>query len=49
MQASSGGGFAVLIPAQADQEALSLDHQKGEVNFWIYQKLRQSMLVVSDW
>ena len=40
---------SLLISAQADQEVLSLDHQKGEVNLRHFPKSRQSMLVVSDW
>ena len=40
--------FWLLIPAQADQEVLSLDHKKGEVNLRHFPKLIQSMLVVSD-
>ena len=39
----------LLIPAQADQEVLSLDNQKGEVNLQYLQKSRQRVLVVSDW
>ena len=38
----------VVITEQEDQEVLSLDNQKGEVNLIHCQKLRQSMLVVSD-
>ena len=38
-----------LISAQEDQEVLSLDPQKGEVNLRHFPKSRQSMLVVSDW
>ena len=41
-------GF-LLIQVQADQEFLSLDHQKGEVNLRHFPKSRQGMLVVSDW
>ena len=36
-----------IIPAQAYQEVLSLDHQKGEVNLTRGQKSRHSMLLVS--
>ena len=39
----------LIIPAQADQEVLSLDHQQGKVNLIHCPKLRQSMLVASDW
>ena len=40
---------SLLIPAQSDQEVLSLDHKKGEVNLQHFQKSRQRMLVMSDW
>ena len=39
----------LIILAQADPEVFSLDHKKGEVNLRHFPKLRQSMLVVSDW
>ena len=39
----------MLIPAQADQEVLSLDHQRGEVNLRYYHKSRQRILVASKW
>ena len=41
-------GF-LIIPVQADQEVLSLDHQKDEVNLRHFHKSRHRMLVVSDW
>ena len=39
---------SLIIPAQANQEVLSLDHQKGEVNLRHCPKPGQSMLVASD-
>ena len=39
----------LIIPAQADQEFLSLDHQKGGFILRHCPKSRESMLVVSDW
>ena len=39
----------LLIIAQVDQEVLSLDNKKGEMNLIYFTKSRQSMLVVSDW
>ena len=40
---------SLLIPEQADQEVLSLDHQQGEVNLRYFPKSIHIMLVVSDW
>ena len=39
---------SLIIPEQADQYVLSLDHQKGGMNLQHFQKSRQSMLVMSD-
>ena len=40
---------SLIIPAQANNEVLSLDNQQEEVNFKNFQKSRLRMLVVSDW
>ena len=40
---------SLLIPAQANTEVSSFDHQKEEVKLRHFPKLRQSTLVVSDW
>ena len=40
---------SLIIPAQADQEVLSLDRQQGGVNLRHCPKSRQIMLVVSNW
>ena len=42
-----GAVGALLISEQAEQEVLSLDHHKGEVNLGNSPKSRQRMLVVS--
>ena len=38
-----------IVSAQADQEVLSLNHQKMKVNFRHFQKSRQSIFVSCEW